>query len=179
MSVSFIRPREIRSFADAHSSSEKSKNEWHLLKDHLEDTATRASGFAASFNAEKLARLAGLMHDIGKYSLNFQRRLEGDRNKVDHSTAGALEVDKYYKKYGRILAYTIAGHHSGLQDWGSKVDESSLEGRLNKPGIPDYIAYQSEIDLPKSEELIFPIKKTPVDRASVFSFLPDLYILRW
>jgi len=148
----------------AHSNTELNKSEWHLLKDHLEDTATLAAGFATSFGAEKFGCLAGLLHDIGKYSLDFQRRLEGNRNKVDHSTAGAIEVVKKYnnKSLGRILAYAIAGHHSGLQDWGSKVDESSLEGRLIKSGLPDYSSYQSEINLPQEAEMIFPIKKKPV-----------------
>lgn len=147
----------------AHSMTELSKSEWHLLIDHLEDTATLAAGFAASFGAEKLGCVAGLLHDIGKYSPDFQRRLEGDRKKVDHSSAGAIEVVRNYNKaFGRMLAYTIAGHHSGLQDWGSKVDESSLEGRLIKRGLPDYSSYQSEIDLPREAELIFPIKKMPV-----------------
>jgi len=146
----------------AHSKPELSKSEWHLLIDHLEDTATLAAGFAASFGAEKLGRVAGLLHDIGKYSPDFQRRLEGDRKKVDHSSAGAIEVVRNYNKaFGRMLAYTIAGHHSGLQDWGTKVDESSLEGRLIKKLLPDYSAFLSEINLPRSEELILPLKNLP------------------
>ena len=44
----------------AHSKTELNKNEWHLLIDHLEDTAKLATGFAASFGAEKLGRVAGL-----------------------------------------------------------------------------------------------------------------------
>ena len=103
------------------------------------------------------------LHDIGKYSPDFQRRLEGDRTKVDHSSAGAIEVVKNYNEaYGRILAYTIAGHHSGLQDWGSKqADDSTLERRLLKSDLPDYSAFLSEIDLPRSEELILPLKALP------------------
>lgn len=147
----------------AHSKTELSRSQWHLLIDHLMDTAALTAGYSTSFGAEKLGYVAGLLHDIGKYSPDFQRRLEGDRTKVDHSSAGAIEAGRSYSKHlGRILAYTIAGHHSGLQDWGSKADESSLESRLIKIGLPDYSSYQSEIDLPKEEELTFPIKKMPV-----------------
>jgi CRISPR-associated endonuclease/helicase Cas3 len=145
----------------AHSFKEKSKTEWHLLKDHLEDSAKLAGGFATSFGAEKIGHIAGLYHDLGKYSADFQRRLDGDKQKVDHSTAGALEVARHYKAYGRILAYAIAGHHCGLPDWGSKEDESSLEGRLTKESLSDYTAYKSEISPPRPEEIVFPINKTP------------------
>lgn len=154
----------------AHSDSEKNKSEWHLLKHHLEDTAKLAAGFAKSFGAEKLGYLAGLLHDIGKYSPEFQRRLEGEKNKVDHSTAGAVEAVNYYKAFGKILAYVIAGHHCGLLDWGSKADESSLEGRLNKKSLPDYSTFKMEINLPKTEELIFPITKTPAGRGFTVQF---------
>lgn len=147
----------------AHSDKEISKNEWHLLIDHLQDTATLAARFSNSFGAESFGRVAGLLHDIGKYSPDFQKRLEGDRKKVDHSSAGAVEVVNTYKTaVARILAYTIAGHHSGLQDWGSKADDSTLECRLIKSDLPDYSSYKSEIDLPKEAELTFPIKRKPV-----------------
>ena len=156
----------------AHSKTELTKSEWHLLIDHLEDTAALAAGFAASFGAEKLGYVAGLLHDIGKYSPDFQRRLEGDRKKVDHSSAGAIEVVRNYNKaFGRMLAYTIAGHHSGLQDWGSRVDESTLEGRLIKKPLPEYSAFLSEIDLPRPEELVLPLKRLPLGAGFSGQFL--------
>jgi len=37
------------------------------------------------------ARLAGLLHDLGKYTPAFQAKLRGALEKVDHSTAGAVE----------------------------------------------------------------------------------------
>ncbi len=37
--------------------------------------------------------------------------------KIDHSTAGAIHAVKKLDKWGRILAYIIAGHHAGLPDW--------------------------------------------------------------
>lgn len=43
--------------------------------EHLNGTAERCALFAAPFGAEELGRLAGLSHDLGKYSMEFQRRL--------------------------------------------------------------------------------------------------------
>ena len=57
----------------------------HLTKDgrtqtileHLKGTASLCSAFAAAFDAEAQGQLAGMAHDIGKYSAAFQRRLHG------------------------------------------------------------------------------------------------------
>ena len=43
--------------------------------EHLNGTAERCALFAAPFGAEELGRLAGLSHDLEKYSMEFQRRL--------------------------------------------------------------------------------------------------------
>lgn len=59
------------------------------VKEHLMGTASRAAEFARAFGGEEHAYLAGLLHDIGKYSEAFQRRLAGSSEQVDHSTAGA------------------------------------------------------------------------------------------
>ena len=147
----------------AHSDKEKDQSQWHLLKNHLHDTATIASAFARAFNAEKMAYVAGLLHDIGKYAPEFQRRLKGLNVKVDHSTAGAVEAERHYGPIGKLFAYIVAGHHCGLPDWGSRVDESSLEARINKD-LTDYSAYAKEIELPLTREMIFPSKQ-PIIRA--------------
>ena len=74
----------------AHISEDRLR--FQTVLEHLEGTADLASKFAASFNAQSKAYLAGMLHDIGKYSKAFQRRLEGSSEKVDHSTAGAKEA---------------------------------------------------------------------------------------
>lgn len=53
--------------------------------EHLTGTAELAEKFGAPFGEEEQTRLA---HDIGKYSLAFQRRLRGGPP-ADHATAGA------------------------------------------------------------------------------------------
>ncbi|NMA66109.1 MAG: CRISPR-associated helicase Cas3' [Clostridiaceae bacterium] len=135
----------------AHTHEEKSQ--WQPLKDHLQAVANLAREFGDSFDAGKLAYIAGLLHDIGKYSKEFQQRLHGSNIRVDHSTAGAQEAIKLYGKFGKIFSYVIAGHHSGLPDIGSKANESSLEGRLNKKELYNYDAYKQEIiQLPSFEQ---------------------------
>lgn len=139
----------------AHSDREKDKSQWHLLKIHLQDTGITAAAFAKAFGVEKLAYVAGLLHDLGKYAPEFQKRLAGEGIKVDHSTPGAVEAEKRYGPIGRILAYIISGHHCGLPDWGSMADETSLEARLNKE-LNDYSSFSQETDLPPAGDVSFP-----------------------
>jgi CRISPR-associated endonuclease/helicase Cas3 len=113
----------------------------HDLAAHLRGVAQFAQDFAAPFDAEAWAGLAGLWHDLGKYRPRFQRyirqasgydpdaHIEGKPGKAPHSTAGALLACDKLGTPGRALAYLIAGHHAGLSGWHS--DESSLQVRLD------------------------------------------------
>lgn len=58
---------------------------WQPLREHLRQVAERAAAHARPFGEEENARLAGLLHDLGKYGELFQRRLEG---KEKASTTG-------------------------------------------------------------------------------------------
>ena len=57
----------------AHQSEDKSRVQTVL--EHLEGTAALAEQFARPFGGGEQARLAGMLHDIGKYSEAFQARL--------------------------------------------------------------------------------------------------------
>lgn len=128
-----------------------------LLIDHLKGTSLLAERFASVFDAPEWGRMAGLYHDIGKYSAAFQRRILEDGPLVDHSTAGALLM----KKVKNVpLAFCIASHHSGLLNMGTKfsdVTDGTLMGRLKKElkGKLDYSAYRQELPEP------VPIRKAP------------------
>ena len=54
----------------AHQSEDKSRVQTVL--EHLEGTAALAEQFASPFGGGEQARLAGMLHDIGKYSEAFQ-----------------------------------------------------------------------------------------------------------
>lgn len=119
------------------------------VKEHCEQVAALASQFADSFGAEEDAYFAGLLHDIGKFSKDFQTHiLNSDSKHVDHSTAGAKEAQKH-KNLEAALA--IAGHHGGIPDLGNQTDtgeEITLIGRLKRT-LPDYHKYADYISVPQ------------------------------
>ena len=126
----------------AHQSEDKSRVQTVL--EHLEGTAALAEQFARPFGGGEQARLAGMLHDIGKYSEAFQARLQGSRSTVDHSTAGAQEA---FRLRQPEAAFAIAGHHSGLPDGGASTDRGetpTLFGRLKKKVEP-YGAWSQEL----------------------------------
>lgn len=127
----------------AHIQSEE--NRIQTIHEHLHNTAFLAGRFGAVFEAEESAYNAGLLHDIGKYSDEFQKRIRGASIHTDHSTFGAQTAAKM-----KLLheAFVIAGHHSGIPDFGTRMDgdtDSTLSGRLKRQ-VPDASSFQEEIN---------------------------------
>jgi CRISPR-associated endonuclease/helicase Cas3 len=114
---------------------------WQPLRQHLENVAELAAGFASAFDAADWARVAGMWHDVGKYSHAFQEYLRAAGGsdvhatdaleRTDHSTAGAQHAFERFGPLGQLLAYVIAGHHAGLPDWDGP-GLSTLRERLRK-----------------------------------------------
>ncbi|MGN1113783.1 MAG: CRISPR-associated helicase Cas3' [Oscillospiraceae bacterium] len=124
------------------------------IKEHLEGTKALASQFAKEEFGD-VVEFAAEHHDIGKYAITFQRRLDGSKEKFEHSICGAIEIKKQVRDsdvIGKLLQYCIAGHHSGLPDGGNKTNPvgSTLYGRLknekNYVGARDYSYYSNEIE---------------------------------
>lgn len=160
----------------AHSNG-LSKANWQTVKEHLENTAAIAHTAGQDAGLSNFAYIAGLFHDLGKYSARFQNKLDGASISVDHSTAGAQEIfrlfqsDQKQKIIATLLAYCIAGHHSGLPDYGSAIDcesDGTLQARLFKKKLDDYDGYLQEID---PEKINFPesIPIRPIKRYEGFS----------
>lgn len=134
----------------AHSNGSDDKKTWQPLREHLVNVAKISKEFLQGFIFQDVAYIQGLLHDAGKYSLAFQERLEGKQVKVDHSTIGAKIAFERYKAIGKLIAYSICGHHGGMPDGidtGFGGDKSSLSARLEKEteSIKDFV---SEIELP-------------------------------
>lgn len=105
--------------------------EWEPLDLHLSATAHTARD-AAIPEFEDIAYLAGLLHDVGKASDGFQAYLRGNGVRVEHSASGAKYIDFAQKSSGlddytaSALEYAIAGHHSGLPDYGTRTDNEDM-----------------------------------------------------
>lgn len=103
----------------------------HPPHGHLNKVAYLCGQFAAEMFpsessvslARKWGEIAGWWHDLGKFSREWQAYLKSRADphagelsgKVDHSTAGAKHAVRQHL-LGHLLAYPIAGHHSGLLD---------------------------------------------------------------
>jgi CRISPR-associated endonuclease/helicase Cas3 len=119
----------------------KKSGECQTLADHLLEVSELGGRFSAKIELGLPGQLIGLLHDLGKYSLDFQQYLcsavgileqdvddnyvdpRAKKGKIDHSTAGAQTLWQEISKRGRIesamgqiLAVCIASHHSGLID---------------------------------------------------------------
>lgn len=146
----------------AHSGSPDDKSDWQVLKDHLLAVAKLAKERAKPFGLGRAAYVAGLLHDLGKYTPEFQRRLLGEMIRVDHSTAGAAAVLNLAAKAGsdhliaQLIAYSILGHHAGLPNridgtgsYDNRIDEFLADGAR----MPDEV-WRDELDVDASK--LFP-----------------------
>ena len=134
----------------------KSDGDVQSLEVHLLEVSCIAKSLAAKIGLQNQGELIGLLHDLGKYSSEFQLYLKsavglidqdedefvdakGMKGKVDHSTAGAQLVwqelanrGEIRRIVGQILSVCIASHHSGLIACLSSDANSSGEDRFTK-----------------------------------------------
>ena len=114
--------------------------EYQTVAQHLTGAAELCRGFAAAFGAEADGELAGLTHDIGKCTEEFQNRLLNDGPIVDHATAGAMACAMRRNPY---VSACVAGHHGGLPDFGNmrtaQKDDGTFYGRLLKGRDEQYL----------------------------------------
>lgn len=145
----------------AHSAENKPYEYWQTMHSHAHNVGEAAAEFADFFGAQEMARYTGQLHDLGKYTPQFNRRLHGGPS-VDHATAGAKIAFERWSVLGKLMAFCIAGHHAGLANGDGEGDNRrTLTQRLAVPfgkGIhyipePDEV-WRQEIQLP--EKLAMP-----------------------
>jgi CRISPR-associated endonuclease/helicase Cas3 len=112
--------------ATYYAHSPDAHGRWHLLQEHLRSVGAGAGSFAQGWPWADEARLAGLLHDLGKYGDAFQARLRGEASGLDHWSVGALDALQSHQALGAALA--IEGHHVGLQH----ASYAALSGRFAK-----------------------------------------------
>lgn len=127
------------------------------LKEHLFGASRIAETHGAKLGLKHVAGLAGLLHDLGKYSDEFQDYLdkavfhpelaEKKRGQVDHSTAGGKllfgmlhnkENTFHEKLLAEIVGNAIISHHSNLQDYISPTIESNFLKRVLEKELAEY-----------------------------------------
>lgn len=125
------------------------------VEEHLEGTASKAKSYAETVGLSAIAELAGLLHDIGKFTTEFNTYIhhEGSksRGEIDHAFAGArflcrLADDMDEEKYGytphqrspkyyvvsRLIARVISSHH-GMHDCIDVDGGTILDKRIELP----------------------------------------------
>lgn len=107
-----------------YAHSENETGERHPLAKHLLKTAELARSFSCDPSYHDIFNITGLLHDLGKYQVQFQNYLfnGGRRGSVPHASWGA--------GYARIIkqleaSIAIDGHHKGMPDnadWKTDTD---------------------------------------------------------
>ena len=128
----------------------KDNNIMQSVKEHSNNVAQLCSNFAIE-ELKDIAYNTGLLHDIGKYQKSFQKRISGENIKIEHSICGAKASKEIYgnNKIIELMSYSIAGHHTGIPDYGTKFDsdnDSTLLGRLKRES-EDYSEFKNELEI--------------------------------
>jgi CRISPR-associated endonuclease/helicase Cas3 len=117
----------------------KADQQEQTVSEHLLKVSRIAKLFALSISLPLCGQLVGLLHDLGKYSDEFQQYIrsaighidpdaeeyvdaEEKKGKIDHSTAGGqfiYNVERDHKVFpylNQLLSLAIVSHHGGLID---------------------------------------------------------------
>jgi CRISPR-associated endonuclease/helicase Cas3 len=126
---------------------------WQPLNDHLRQVGAIAEALAKKakpsdpdFHAT--AKATGLLHDIGKYTEEFQRKIRGEALQAPHSAYGAA-IARRAKAIE--AAFAIAGHHAGLPN--PKGGKTGLWERTREvDGMLDVLWDTAKLDCPELSE---------------------------
>lgn len=122
--------------------------EKQLLSEHLKNVQQIAERIGKKIGIPHITGLAGMFHDMGKYSDEFLEYLEEavnnpenppKRGSIDHSTAGGKYLmENFHTKYNFLIecvANAIFSHHGQLKDMVNADGESPFLKRKNKEDL--------------------------------------------
>lgn len=128
----------------------KSDGKRQTVEEHLQGVQRLASRYGRTIGVEHLAGLAGLLHDMGKYSDRFRNYIleavshpedTSKRGTVDHSTAGGRLLYEVFHSEGssvpekllaEMVGNAIISHHGSLHDFQSPELTSGYLRRVDK-----------------------------------------------
>jgi CRISPR-associated endonuclease/helicase Cas3 len=127
------------------------------VESHLLEVKDLAESFGEKLGVKHLAGLAGMLHDLGKYSDEFKEYIlkavnnpaaPPKRGSVDHSTAGGKllyelyhtgsKVNPYKGLAAEVVGNAIISHHSYLQDFLSPDLDSNYLKRVQDKELTEY-----------------------------------------
>ncbi|MDD4700329.1 MAG: CRISPR-associated endonuclease Cas3'', partial [Oscillospiraceae bacterium] len=108
----------------------KKDNVTQPAEKHCENVGKLAAERGRFSGMEKSALLAGILHDMGKFTNQFEKYISGQKDnesnegKVYHSPTGAIfAYDRWYvgksvkeQRAAQIISMVIRGHQGGLID---------------------------------------------------------------
>jgi CRISPR-associated endonuclease/helicase Cas3 len=107
----------------AHSKNDEGK--WHYIRDHLEETARLMGQFTGNVAYLKIFIQTAFLHDMGKYTSEFQQYIidGGLKGSVPHAFIGA----SFARYLGQTeIAFVVDGHHKGLSDKSALIGKNTV-----------------------------------------------------
>ena len=93
-------------------------NRKQALCEHLNGVRQKTSKFAKDFRSEEWGELLADLHDLGKFTKEFQQYMLENGPRVEHASVGGLYATEQFDDPLRklVLQFSITCHHTGLQD---------------------------------------------------------------
>jgi len=145
--------------------------EGHKLKEHLLNVAMTMEKIIKNSEYRRIFFLTGLLHDIGKHQVEFQKYLKdgGKKGGVPHASLGAA-MAKEIKIYE--AAFAIDGHHKGLPDFADLKDDiadffESSKYRYEKTKE----SFFNDTEIETKDIILEPFKLSPLERDVLIRYL--------
>ncbi|WP_071393539.1 CRISPR-associated helicase/endonuclease Cas3 [Bacillus tuaregi] len=136
----------------------ESDNYIQSVKDHLLKVKELAELYGESMGVKHLAGLAGMLHDLGKYTIKFRDYIleavhnpdtPPKRGSVDHSTAGGKLLFDFFHSNNKhsnlykallseVIGNAIISHHSYIHDFLSPDLQSKYLNRVKDKKLEEF-----------------------------------------